>query len=65
VLFTAFHVDAIWPLKSASPFVLIPVSTTATTTDGSPSVMSHACVVWVWYQPHAPPEMFQALEFRK
>src|SRR5438552_3673379 len=65
VLFIAFHVDVIWPLKSASPFVLIPVSRTATTTDGSPWVMSHACVVWVWYQPQAPPEMFHALEFRK
>ena len=34
---------------------LRPVSRTATTTDGSPRVMSHACVVWLMVQPHAPP----------
>src|SRR5439155_6815962 len=42
VLFIAFHVEAIWPPKSVRPLVLIPVSRTATTTEGSPCVTSQA-----------------------
>src|SRR5690348_6907405 len=61
----AFHVEEICPLKSVNPAVLMPVSRIATTTEGSPSVMSHAWVVCVWYQPHAPPAMFHAPELRK
>src|SRR5438128_13688 len=52
---STFQPETVWPVKSASPAVFRPVSRIATTIVGLPFVMSHACVVCVWYQPQAPP----------
>src|SRR5215475_8338516 len=55
VLLRTFQPGTTCPEKSSSPLVLRPVSRIAITTEGSPLVMSQACVVCVLYQPQAPP----------